>query len=213
MGANGQRAIPVATVVRLPLYLRSLTMMRASGQLTVSSEALGELAAVGAAKVRKDLSYLGSHGIRGVGYDVEHLIFEISRELGLTTERPVVIAGAGNLGRALANYTGFGERGFPVIAVLDVARAKIGTRLAGLTVRPMADLDAVVADRAGCIGLIATPAPAAQAVADAFVASGVRSILNFAPVALSVPEDVTVRPVDLALELQILSFYAHRAAV
>jgi redox-sensing transcriptional repressor len=179
---------------------------------TISSERLAELAGVNAAKVRKDLSHLGSYGTRGVGYDVDYLAYQMSRELGLTEERAVVIVGAGNLGQALANYGGFSSRGFPILAVVDSDPAKVGRVIAGVRVRPVEDLPAIVAEAVNTIGVVATPAGVAQSVADRLVEAGVRSILNFAPVVLTVPDEVLVRKVDLATELQILSFYQQRSS-
>jgi redox-sensing transcriptional repressor len=199
-------------VARLPVYLRSLLEVTSDGQSTISSERLAEMAGVNAAKVRKDLSYLGSYGTRGVGYDVEYLLFQINRELGLTHDWPVVIVGLGNLGQALANYGGFTDRGFPVAALVDADPAKVGTELSGHTIRHPDDLPALVEAHGISIGVIATPAVGAQDVADQLVAAGVRSILNFAPAVLSVPDGVSIRKVDLALELQILSFYQQRRA-
>jgi redox-sensing transcriptional repressor len=168
------------------------------------------MAGVNAAKVRKDLSYFGSYGTRGVGYDVEYLLFQIRRELGLTHDWPCVIVGMGNLGHALANYAGFRERGFVVAALVDTADEKVGTEVNGVTVIHLDDLPDVVRDKDVTIGVIATPAPAAQEVASRMVAAGITSILNFAPTVISVPEEVSVRKVDLAVELQILSFYNER---
>jgi redox-sensing transcriptional repressor len=202
--------IPEATVARLPLYLRSLLQLAEGHIVTVSSERLAELAGVNAAKVRKDLSFLGSYGTRGVGYDVEYLLYEISRELGLTRDWPVVIVGLGNLGHALANYRGFSARGFRVAALVDADRAKLGERIGTLEVRHIDDLPELVASEDIAIGIIATPAAAAQEVAERLVSAGVRSILNFAPAMLSVPADVSLRKVDLSVELQILSFYRRR---
>jgi redox-sensing transcriptional repressor len=170
------------------------------------------MAGVNAAKVRKDLSYLGSYGTRGVGYDVEYLLFQMQRELGLTHDWPVAIVGVGNLGQALANYGGFSERGFPVRALVDADPARVGSRLGDLAIDDVADLPQIVADRGIAIGVIATPAVAAQEVAEQLVEAGVRSILNFAPAVLSVPDGVSLRKVDLATELQILSFYQQRRA-
>jgi redox-sensing transcriptional repressor len=212
MGAPHRRKIPEATVARLPLYLRSLVEGQHAGLTTISSERLAELAGVNAAKVRKDLSYLGSYGTRGVGYDVEYLLFQMSRQLGLTQDWPVVIVGLGNLGQALANYGGFGDRGFPVPALCDANPAVIGTEVHGVVVRSVDELPEIVADLHIAIGIIATPAAAAQDVADRLVAAGVPSILNFAPTVISVPESVSLRKVDLAVELQILSFYQQRRA-
>jgi redox-sensing transcriptional repressor len=173
----------------------------------VSSEQLAELAGVNAAKVRKDLSYLGSYGTRGVGYDVDELVGEIARELGLTHDWPVAIVGLGNLGHALANYRGFGARGFRIVAVVDSDPAKVGKKVASLAIEPLESLATIVAARDVAIGVIATPAAAAQEVADRLVEAGVGSILNFAPAVVTVPEGVSMRKVDLATELQILSFY------
>ena len=204
------RRIPEATVSRLPVYLRSLLDVADAKVGTISSERLAELAGVNAAKVRKDLSFLGSYGTRGVGYDVEYLLFQISRELGLTQDWPVVIVGIGNLGHALANYRGFSARGFRIAALVDADRSKVGEEVAGLAVRHLDDLPAIVAEAGVAIGIIATPAASAQDVADRLVAAGVTSILNFAPVVLAVPDDVLLRKVDLSIELQILSFYQQR---
>ncbi|MDQ1425160.1 MAG: redox-sensing transcriptional repressor [Acidimicrobiaceae bacterium] len=212
MAGSPRRRIPEATVARLPVYLRVLYELVADRVQNVSSERLAELAGVNAAKVRKDLSYLGSYGTRGVGYEVEYLLYQISRELGLTRDWPVVIVGAGNLGQALANYGGFGDRGFPVAAVVDVDPAKVGTIVNGHEVRHLDDLPEIVARTGGAIGVIATPAFAAQEAADRLVEAGAHSILNFAPVILAVPRGVSIRKVDLAVELQILSFYQQRRA-
>ena len=197
-------------MARLPLYYRALLETAEREVPTVSSERLAELAGVNAAKVRKDLSYLGSYGTRGVGYDVEFLLHEISRELGLTQDWPVVIVGVGNLGQALANYRGFGARGFQVVALVDADPGKVGTPLGGLTVESLEALPRLVSSLQIAIGIIATPAAAAQEVADLLVEAGVGSVLNFAPAVVSVPAGVSLRKVDLAIELQILSFYQLR---
>ena len=154
--------IPEATVARLPVYLRSLTAIAADGIATTSSEVLAERAGVNAAKVRKDLSYLGTHGTRGVGYDVRHLVYEVSRALGVANTWPVVVCGMGNLGRALANHTGFTERGFPVVAAVDVDPALIGSTVDGVPVHAPDRLGEVVEAEGIAIGVIATPAEAAQ---------------------------------------------------
>ena len=213
MDERGRRRIPEATVARLPVYLRCLVEVADAKTATVSSERLAEMAGVNAAKVRKDLSYLGSYGTRGVGYDVEYLLYQISRELGLTQDWPVVIVGLGNLGHALANYNGFSVRGFRIVALVDADRAKVGRKIGDLAVRHIDDLAAIAKSDHPAIGIIATPAQAAQDVADRLVAAGVSSILNFAPVVLSVPDGVSLRKVDLSIELQILSFYQQRQAV
>jgi redox-sensing transcriptional repressor len=199
-------------VARLPLYYRALVEMAEAKMPTVSSERLAEMAGVNAAKVRKDFSYLGSYGTRGVGYDVEYLLFQISKELGLTQDWPVVIVGIGNLGQALANYRGFSARGFRIVALVDADESKQGLEVGGLSVEPITDLPRIVTERGVAIGIIATPASAAQAVAEQLVDAGVGSILNFAPTVISVPETVSLRKVDLSIELQILSFYQQRRA-
>jgi redox-sensing transcriptional repressor len=146
-----------------------------------------------------------------VGYDVEFLVFQIRRELGLTQDWPVAIAGAGNLGQALAGFAGFRARGFCLEAMFDTDPDKVGRRIGGIEVLPTADLQRVTAERGLAIGIICTPPEVAQEVADAFLAGGVRSILSFAPTVLAVPPSVAVRMVDLSMELQILSFHSQRA--
>jgi len=202
--------IPDATVARLPVYLRALYALADREVATVSSDELAAAAGVNSAKLRKDLSHLGSYGTRGVGYDVDYLIYQVSRELGLTQDWPVLIIGAGNLGRALANYGGFASRGFRIAALVDCDPAVVGSVIARHTVRSAADIEDVIHRFEVSIGVIATPAAVAQNVCDRLVAAGVTSILNFAPVVLSVPLGVDVRKVDLSIELQILAFHAQR---
>ena len=202
--------VPEATVARLPVYLRALYTLAERGVTTVASDELARAAGVNSAKLRKDLSHLGSYGIRGVGYDVEYLVYQVSRALGLTQRWPVVIVGAGNLGRALANYGGFLTRGFRIEAVLDTDPARVGRELGGVLVRHASELESVVGSQGVAIGVIAVPASAAQAMCDRLVAAGVTSILNFAPLVLTVPDGVDVRKVDLSIELQILAFHAQR---
>jgi len=212
MSDRPRRRVPEATVTRLPVYLRILNELAEEGVEHVSSDRLAELAGVNAAKVRKDLSYLGTYGTRGVGYEVAYLVYQVQRELGLNHDWPVVIVGAGNLGQALSGYGGFGQRGFPVAGVVDVDSSKIGSLIAGVRVRHLDDLPQIVASRKVSIGVVAVPASSAQEAADRLVRAGVTSILNFAPVVLAVPRGVSVRKVDLALELQILSYYEERRA-
>ena len=209
---RNRRRIPDATVSRLPVYLRILAEQSAVGVDNVSSERLAELAGVNAAKVRKDLSYLGSYGTRGVGYEVEYLMYQVRRELGLTHDWPVVIVGAGNLGQALAGYGGFGERGFPIGGIVDIDETKVGTVLGGVRVRHIDELPQIVQTKRVNIGVVATPGATAQDAADRLVKAGVTSILNFAPIVLSVPRSIEVRKVDLAVELQILSYHEQRRA-
>jgi redox-sensing transcriptional repressor len=206
------RSIPEATVGRLPRYLRALAGLAAEGTVTASSEELAAAAGVTSAKVRKDLSHLGSYGTRGVGYDVAYLIHQIRRELGLTQDWGIAIVGIGNLGHALANYKGFAARGFRVAALVDVDPTKIGERVGQLEIVHIDRLPELVKDLGIAIGVIATPAEAVQEAGDRLVDAGIRSILNFAPAPLSVPPGVSVRSVDLAVELQILAYYEQRKA-
>jgi redox-sensing transcriptional repressor len=202
--------VPDATVARLPLYLRALNDLTAHGSNTVSSERLARLAGFNAAMVRKDLSHLGSWGTRGVGYSVNHLEGLIRHELGLDRQRPVVIAGGGHLGQALCNYRGFRDRGFPILAVIDTDPDKIGTRIGDIPVHAPDDLPELVGDDPGVIGVLAVPGGVAQAVADGMVSAGIHALLSFAPAVVEVPVGISMRKVDFALELQILSFYAQR---
>jgi len=204
------RTVPDASVARLPVYLGALGVLADRGDRTVSSDQLAEVAGVSAAKLRKDLSYLGSNGIRGVGYDVLLLMERISEALGLTSEWSVAVIGAGNLGQALAGYDGFAERGFKVQAILDDDAHVIGTRVADHVVQDLAELERIVGEKHIAIGIIAVPAVSAQQVCDELVAAGVQSILSFAPTVLQVPHGVTVRRADLSTELQILAFHADK---
>ena len=199
-------ALPAATVERLPRYLRCIEQLPRS-QMTISSKDLARLSNLNAAGVRKDLSFLGSFGVRGVGYHVDELEARIRRALGLTEDRAVVVVGVGNLGSALANYGGFGKRGFRIVGLYDSDPAKIGKHVGGIAVRCISTLaeDAKTVDIA--VGIIATPATVARGVATLLAEAGIPSILNFAPAVLTVPEGTYLRQVDLATELQILSFY------
>lgn len=198
--------IPNATVERLPRYLRALEQLPRH-QTTVSSTDVARLSGVNSAKVRKDLSFLGSYGVRGVGYNILDLAGQIRRELGITEDRRIIVVGVGNLGSALAAYGGFENRGFEIVGLYDADPAKIGTTIQEHVVRPVSELTADVETGEVTVAIIATPATVAQSVADLLVESGVPAILNFAPAMLKVPEGVAVRQVDLATELQILSFY------
>ena len=209
---RADRGIPEATVARLPVYLRALTGLQERDVATVSSEELAAAAGVNSAKLRKDLSHLGSYGTRGVGYEVEYLVYQISRELGLTQDWVVAIIGVGNLGRALAGYGGFASRGFRVAGLLDADESIVGDEIAGMRVEHIDRLEDIIARHDVSIAVIATPAGAAQGVCDRVVAAGVTSVLNFAPVVLTVPGGVDVRKVDLSIELQILAFHEQRKA-
>jgi len=204
-----KQPVPRVAVPRLTLYLQCLEDLPA-GVGRISSEDLASRAGVNSAKVRKDLSYLGSYGVRGVGYDAEHLRFQIRRELGLTREWPLVIVGVGNLGRALANYGGFHEKGFRVVGIFDDDPNKVGTRVGEHRVEPVAALPDAVRQREARIGVIATPPEEAQLVAEMLAAAGVAAILNFAPTVVRVPAHVAVRRADFSTELQVLAFHLHQ---
>lgn len=206
--------VPAATVERLPVYLHVLDRLRATGISTVSSAELAERSGVTSAKLRKDLSHLGSFGTRGVGYDVDFLHHSIADWLGVHQPLGVVIVGLGNLGHALATYRGFAGGGFRVVGLIDVDPAVVGRAVAcgdeSLTVRPLSDLREVAASAQ--IGVIATPGAAAQDACDRLVAAGVTHILSFAPRFLAVPPGVEVRAIDVGVELQILAFRQRQAA-
>lgn len=205
-----ERRIPVATVSRLPAYLEALTEALQTGEHTTSSQDLATTTGVNAAKVRKDLSYLGQYGTRGVGYDIPYLIHHIERVLGLTEQWRCALVGVGNLGRALASYPGFEERGFRLVCAFDADHRLIGTRMGEIVVQPIDDLEKTLRERNVVIGIVAVPSAAAQEAVDRLVRAGIKSILSFAPITLLVPDDVTVRKVDLSMELQILSFHEQR---
>ena len=188
--AGTGRPVPEATVARLAVYLRVLSVMLGEGRVTVSSEELAAAAGVNSAKLRKDLSHIGSSGVRGVGYDVARLTTQVEATLGLTHRHAVALVGVGNLGHALAGYGGFSERGFPVTALFDVDPDLVGIHINGILVEHVRAIPEVCPARGVTIGMIATPASAAQSVCDLFVEAGVRCILNFAPVVLQVPEEV-----------------------
>ena len=203
-----KRPIPDATVARLPLYLRCLSELGSVDE-HCSSDDLAAAAGVKSAQVRKDFSYLGSYGTRGVGYGIDDLISQLRKVLGLTKEIPVMIVGAGNLGSALANYKEIDTWGFNIVSIVDIDNAKIGQDVDGVTVESARDLAAIVTQRNIEIGIIAVPARAAQGVAMRLADAGITSILNFAPIFIHPPEGVDIRRVDIAVSLGILAF--HRA--
>ena len=199
--------IPETTIQRLPGYLRCLLEAKAQRLPLVNSAVLAQMCGTNAAQVRKDFSYLGELGTRGIGYDVDALIGYISTVLGLNELRKVVLVGYGRFGSALLGYPGFAEQGFEIVAVLDADSEKVGTMAGDVAVSDVADLEDVVAATGAEIAVLATPAPASQAIAERLVGAGVRSILNLAPVRLNLPADVAIRHVCLSTELQVLSFH------
>lgn len=198
--------ISESAVRRLLLYLRFLEEFEAQGIETVSSEALAARGGTSSAQVRKDLSFFGSFGKRGLGYPVRELARRLREILGLKRSYRVLIVGAGKIGSALAQYRGFGQRGFNVAAVYDSDPAKIGSKWDGQVVRDVAQLERDLAREPMDIAIVSTPASVAQEVTDRLVRAGIKAILNFAPVQLRVPADVIVRNVNMALELEALSY-------
>jgi redox-sensing transcriptional repressor len=205
---SSPRKVSDSTVRRLSYYLRILKEIRAEGTETVSSEALADLAGVTSAQVRKDLSLFGNFGVRGRGYDVSDLHTALARILGLDRVWKTVVVGAGRLGSALAAYPEFRNQGFHIVGAFDRAVGLLGTRVGDTIVRPIDELESFARENGVSIGVIATPAAAAQEALDRLVTAGIRGILNFAPTTLSVPAGVNVRNVNLAIELEGLSFAA-----
>ncbi|WP_255574236.1 redox-sensing transcriptional repressor Rex [Austwickia sp. TVS 96-490-7B] len=210
---NGvRRDVPEATVIRLPDYLHVLTRLTEHGQRSVSSAELAAAAGVTPAQLRKDLSLLGSYGVRGVGYDTVRLAGHLASALGLSHAWPVLVVGVGRLGEALARYPGLSERGFRIAGLFDADPALTGSEVAGQPIRPMSELATMAAELAPVIGIIATPEDAAESVCAQLVQAGVTAILNFAPAVLPEPPGVHLRQVDVANELQILAFHAQGGA-
>ena len=201
--------IPPATVQRLPLYLQCLDQID-TNSVGISSKKIAEIAKVNDAQVRRDLSYLGTLGTRGVGYDVITLRKQLELELGLVDGLSAIIVGIGNLGSALAEYGGFKEKGFKIVGLFDEDTKKLNKQIAGLTVNPLSKMKDVCDKYNVAIGIIATPEEVAEEIADKLVDCGIKSILNFAPTMLKNKPGIQIRSVDLSQELQILSYYLDR---
>ena len=199
--------IPHIVIGRLPLYLRVLKRLQKEGKVYASSQELGKLLDISAAQIRKDLSHFGELGKRGTGYHIEFLMEQLGKILNTDTIWRMCIVGAGDVGRALANYNGFVNRGFEVSAVFDCDPQKIGKAIGGLIIRDCSEMKQVVDQENIKIAVIATPADSAQQVAEDLIENGVRAILNYAPIFLKVPENVHVEHIDPAVHLQKLSFY------
>ncbi|MFO0916345.1 MAG: redox-sensing transcriptional repressor Rex [Pirellulales bacterium] len=202
----GPGTVPKAVVSRLSLYLRELQHLLRDGHQTTNSTQLGQLLGFTDAQVRKDLAYFGQFGYPGIGYRCEELVDAIRRILGTDRQWPVALVGVGNLGRALIGYRGFGHQGFRVVAAFDVDPGKVGSQVEGTPVYHLSQIQDVARQAGAKLGVIAVPAPHAQDVADQLVAAGMIGILNFAPVTLTLPEHVKMVAVDLAIELEQLSF-------
>ncbi len=202
--------VPEATIKRLSIYMRVLRDLEKKGVEVISSAELADICGVNAAQIRKDLTYFGEFGIRGVGYYVKELHFDIRRVLGLNQKRNVALVGVGNLGRALASYRNFTEHGYTFVAAFDVDPKKVGTYLpSGVPIHAMEDMPRVAAEKKIEIAIITTPGEAAQAAADMVVRSGIKGILNFAPVQIHVPPDIKVKKVDLTTEFDNLVYHLY----
>ncbi len=202
-----QPEVPEVVVLRLPLYVRALTQLEREGMNVVSSQQLGERLQMTPAQIRKDLSYFGRFGKQGRGYSIQFLLEELREILGLTGEWRACLVGVGRLGRAIINYTGFAPEGFTIVAAFDSSENQVGTAVGDLAVRPMSHLPYVVNEVGVSIGIVAVPAAQAQTVIDRLVESGIKGILNYAPVAPYVPRGVVVRNIDPVLSLQSMTFY------
>ena len=204
---DGLTRIPEPTIERLSAYLQCVRVLRAEAHLSASSAEIARRTGIHAAQLRKDLSYFGEFGKPGLGYDLAALEAHLARIMGLDKERDVLLVGAGNLGRALSSYTGFGRRGFRIVAAFDVDAQKVGGKLGDCPVYALGELKRVNAKLGAEVGIVAVPTAAAQAATDSLVAAGVRAILNFAPTTVEVSEKITVRNVDLTSQMEILSYY------
>ncbi|HEX9997035.1 MAG TPA: redox-sensing transcriptional repressor Rex [Abditibacterium sp.] len=199
--------VPQPTIERLSAYLQCVRALRDQEKRAASSAEIAKRTGINAAQLRKDLSYFGEFGTPGLGYDLRDLEAHLSRIMGLDVERDVVLIGAGNLGRALSSYAGFGRRGFRIVAAFDVDANKIGAAIGPVPVYHLTELRRVNAELGTEVGVIAVPADAAQGACDVLVSAGIRAILNFAPVTLGSSSGVTVRNVDLTSQMEILSYY------
>jgi redox-sensing transcriptional repressor len=199
--------IPRKAIYRLSVYLRCLQRLKANDLRTVSSEALAKAARVKSTQLRKDLTYFGQFGTRGLGYDVEQLSTMISDLLGTTSLQPVILVGVGNLGLALLSYKGFEQEGFEIIAAFDVDAARKRDKPPHTPIYPMERLNEVVRKRGVKMAIMTVPASEAQEVANRLIEAGITGILNFAPIVLHVPDDVMVNNVNLAIELENLSYF------
>ena len=203
----GSTQIPDVVVLRLPLYVRALTQLLSAGAVVISSQELGSLLQMTPAQIRKDLSYFGRFGKQGRGYNVQFLRDELSQILGLDRKWPSCLVGVGHLGQAIINYPGFAPEGFDVMAAFDSDPQLVGTLVGDIKVQPMSMLGQTIKRERIAVGIVAVPATQAQAVIDQLVSTGVRGILNYAPIAPQVPIDTVIRNIDPVLSLQSMTFY------
>jgi len=206
MEPSRPESIPNPAVRRLSLYLRQLESFARAGRRTISSKQLGESLHLTDAQVRKDLAYFGQFGHPGIGYKVEDLILEVRKILGTDKTWGVIMVGAGNIGRAMAGYRGFDRKGFRIMAVFDNDVTKVGRKLGGFNIQPLTEMAETVQKNSVRLAIIAVPADSAQDIADQLIAAGVRGLLNFAPISLTVPKNVALNTVDMAVQLEQLAF-------
>lgn len=199
--------IPDIVIGRLPIYLRALTRLAQEGHEVTSSHELGQRLGISSAQIRKDLSHFGGFGKQGTGYQIAYLIEQLRQVLKVDREWDVALVGAGDLGHAVANYRGFTDRGFRIVAVFDNDPQKIGQKIGNEPILPFSDLPSIIAERGIKVAMIAVPARHAQEVADTLIAAGVRAILNYAPISLNVGPDVHVQYIDPVVHLQRMTYY------
>lgn len=207
MAPNGHGSIPDIVVGRLPIYLRALTRLAQEGQAITSSHELGQRLGISSAQIRKDLSHFGGFGKQGTGYQIEYLQDRLREVLNIGREWEVALVGMGDLGKAVVNYRGFADRGFHISCLFDAAPEKVGQRVGDYEILPMARLKSELEARNIRLAMLSVPAPFAQDVADQLVDAGVRGILNYAPINLSVPPNVQVQYIDPVVHLQRMTFY------
>jgi redox-sensing transcriptional repressor len=198
---------PDIVVGRLPIYLRALTFMAEKGQEITSSQELSEKLGISSAQIRKDLSHFGEFGKQGTGYEITYLRDQLKRILHVERTWPVALVGYGDLGHALANYAGFAPKGFEIVAVFDNAPHKIGQQVAGKDVKDLSELPKVVREQNIRVAIIAVPSSAAQEAADMLVEAGIKALLNYAPINISVPSSIQVQYIDPAAHLQHMTYY------
>ena len=199
--------VPDIVIARLPIYLRALTHLQDTGQEFTSSQELGQILGIGSAQIRKDLSHFGEFGKQGTGYEISYLRDQISKILHVDRDWTVALVGFGDLGQAIANYGGFGSKGFHIKAIFDSDPPKIGKSANGIVIQDVKDLGDVIAEKKIKMAIVAVPAVAAQAVADKLVEAGVRAILNYAPITLGVPDYVKVQYIDPVVHMQTMTYY------
>jgi redox-sensing transcriptional repressor len=199
--------IPDIVIGRLPVYLRALTRLAQEGREVTSSHELGQRLGISSAQIRKDLSHFGGFGKQGTGYQIAYLVEQLKQVLKVDQEWDVVLVGAGDLGRALAHYKGFGDRGFRIVAVFDNSPSKIGTHLEEYVIQSLDEVAKIVHERGIKMAMIAVPAEAAQQVADRLIEAGVKAILNYAPINLNVPAGIHVQYIDPVVHMQRMTYY------